>query len=447
MKRWATLISAALLAGCGAKQHLEPVLTPADLEPLIPAALSVATTAVKNNGVRYQKLLAELNGSVTERSRDYPSSISDVFPRVQPDLSKLIESPLPLISTEERITTRLHSLRLTLPIDAYERYYGRPSVTTMRSRALYGESWAKKIRQAHLPMADFEFALELSARANAAAVAASEDRGSFKDMLKAFLLELPDDKDLLTDAVESAKRELRDVSLPAIANYDLTRLMPGTQARRLSAAERAVQGLDNPLDRRQTASLLVKLVADSINQLQSGIHIVDVKTTDVLDWEPIFLEYGDLPPGRDDEELNAVTPSHITREREVLKTVSNPFGRFLAYHLAKNLIPLAYLRHRQIERSMTRIRVAIRLYRMDHNGQLPERLEDLVAARILPSLPKAPLVGDHIEYNADARTMHITPRAVLKYEHPAWFDWNVSSLRAKGQPGETGPHLTHSSVR
>jgi hypothetical protein len=164
-----------------------------------------------------------------------------------------------------------------------------------------------------------------------------------------------------------------------------------------------------PFDRAETVRLSVLSYANELDNLKRPwadrkpdptAHISE----EVAIWpERLSLSFLKLLPlylGRnDDEELSK---ANLGKAREQLHNVHNPLGKHLIRDLLCNKESSeSAIRFRARGRlEAARCIIAINLYERTH-GARPERLDDLVKAKILPEVPRDPFDGKPLRYSRD----------------------------------------------
>jgi hypothetical protein len=239
------------------------------------------------------------------------------------------------------------------------------------------------------------------------------------DLLERLLARLDGPPDR-TSLARALRAEFRNHILPRIASVpegaDAARLAgaakdlesgeePNVLVRSITAV---LEGHPKPFDREATVRLVSELMAelarsldlpwrDRARKVAAGAY----READV--WpDELTLTRSRFPPPKP----SALTQEDLQRTREALRKMENPFGKFMIRKLhgllGNSEVGVASeARLTEAAHEGTRAVVALCIHARRNGGALPASLEDLVTAKILPSVPRDPFTGEPLRYSRE----------------------------------------------
>ncbi len=448
------------------KQHLEPPAAVADLLTEVDPSLQFTAHAPSKADIANTHAHTDLLGDLeAQDSPQFQSGMQQVYTdlnshKLEIDLTK---SPR-IMGYFKRLTAILNSNGALLTDDlvmsdqgaraAVPDFLSRLAISRLNAgdsvdfeaKILLQNQWSARLRAARPGQATFQYSLQLLRDADGAVQAACRTNNLDETTAKYLLGKLGDLSVLIADYKETIKRDMRDRLLTTVATFDVEKLRNGSKVKARSAAMVAVSTHPYPLNRKKTAKLFSDVVGQVFQNL--GKELPESESTIspafAIDWEPSFRAHGFEPPAEDDVDISAgrLSKDHIQRQSDTLKAVDNPFGRWLALRYSRNLDRTDNLLWYEANRDVTRLLLAMRIYRIHHAGQNPSKLDDLVSERTIAAIPVSPFDGSKFVLSANHRSLECNrpfPRLYGRTSAPddeKTLSWPLSPRLAEtGSPG------------
>jgi hypothetical protein len=221
-----------------------------------------------------------------------------------------------------------------------------------------------------------------------------------------------------TSAAMALRAEFRNYFLPALAKLpdaaDPARLAEA-HAEDIKAGEyresvvrhtaAILEGHPKPFDKEATVRLASELTGRILQSLEvswrnraGNVGAGVVRDTEAWPEELVAIDLVFFPESTNPVEL---TEEAVEKAREALRRVENPFGKLMVRRYKAIERAIDYPRVRETDREATRAVVALRIHARRNGGALPAGLEDLVTAKILPSVPRDPFTDEPFRYSRE----------------------------------------------
>ena len=167
----------------------------------------------------------------------------------------------------------------------------------------------------------------------------------------------------------------------------------------------------NPLDKAATirlgSQLLVRRFAESDKPwITRNPQLVNATDDELSAWpaevEPDPLVNLNTEGKR--EPPRKLSERELAHARDALRKVDNVLGKRLVQEPNDSTFSYDVVERNAARTDATRLKLAMRHYEKKH-GQLPPRLDDLVAAKLLPEVPQDPYDGGAFKYSRERRVL------------------------------------------
>ena len=418
-------VFAALAAGCSrTNQIIEPPVDPLTLvdqiDPAVRYVAAVQSPEDLENARKHQQFIGDLAETASINQFDFLEGVyydlshhvhkRDLYAdarlaKLHETIQAIVESKKALVSSavgagEPYDRIRVPDVLAHMAVSKLN--FGDPK--GFEADIALTNRWAAGLLDARGSRGVFALALDILRSSDSAVLATCQWDGISEATARSLYKQLPPLDRLLDDYKNVLKRDVRD-RLMGIAATATLRVGPSRgHIDDPTAAMVAVRKHPHPFDRRKTAKLFSVAVKEVIEKLSCDeLEPEYIKNPDyAIDWDPLLrLRGSDLPASDDiDASQGRITKLQLQRQEKALKTVDNPYGRFLVARTVGPLASTSQIGDVIALRNAVRVALAARVFRIKHQRNMTA-IDELNKDGVLDKIPLSPF--DHTPYTFNSK--------------------------------------------